>query len=121
MVTFFPRMSSRLMSLFVLRRSTCASPTRPSSSRACMLWNSRTSAPSGVTISIALAMVHLRGASLGGTNDETSHRQAGLHPQVGVENIGRQTRVSEQPLDVAACMTVAAVKLEVVIGYSLAD
>src|SRR3954469_1276788 len=59
MVTFFPRMSSTLTSFFLLRRSSWYSNGRLISSRALMPWNSRTSSPSGVTISITLAMTSL--------------------------------------------------------------
>src|SRR4026208_700120 len=59
MVTFLPRISSTLTSFFLLRRSRWYSNGRLIPSRAFVPWNSRPSPPSGVTISITLAMTSL--------------------------------------------------------------
>src|SRR5215471_3789425 len=117
-VTFFPRMSSRLMSPFVLSRSIWYSLTRLSSSRACMVWNNSTSVPSGVAISMTLATVHRRDR-LRSLHHQPCYRCSRLHPQLRFDDVVSETRGGEQPFDVRARMTVAPVKFEPVVASRL--
>src|SRR5437868_6003287 len=115
-VTFLPRMSSTLTSSLVLRRSSWYSLIRPISSRACMPWNSSTSAPSGVVISITLAMAvsgHCRNVhGLRAGDDEAPHRSPGLEAQLGRQDRGLQPRFHQCAPDVAARMTVTTVEIQ---------
>src|SRR5262245_35137267 len=123
-VTFLPRMSSTLTSFFVLSRSSWYSPRRPSSSRACSPWNSSTSSPSGVVISITRMFLGLmclcrgrfRGLHFRRLHDEPRDRRAGFEPQFGAGDLGLEIVGGEDALDVVARVAVAAVWADGVAG-----
>ena len=49
------------------------------------------------------------------TNHQPRHRRAGLHAQLGLDDVGSQARKRQQPLDVVAGMTVTAMRLQTVV------
>src|SRR5262245_37138314 len=109
-------MSSRLTSLFMLRRSSWYSLGRLISSFACMPWNSSTSASSGVVISITLAMVcSCDAAALPRAHDKPLHGNAGFQAQVGAYDVRAQAGLQQDPLDVITAVVVAPVRLDAVV------
>src|SRR4030095_11266450 len=132
-VTFLPRISSMSTLPRALSRSSWNSLMRLSSSRACMVWNSSTSSPRGVAISIALAMsasgigrdqagarsphavIHLARAGVDRTDpahDQTAHGKAGFHSQLGSHDLRLEARVAQHPLHIRAGVRVASVGAE---------
>src|SRR4026208_1123284 len=119
-----------------------------------MPWNSRTSSPSGVTISITLVMTSLgidvrpfhagfdphrdrpriihprppppppaparfcppRGRILPRAYPQAGDRNAGLHPQISLTNLGHEFVIGEQPLDITARIPAPPVGLSGVAG-----
>src|SRR5262245_36440681 len=116
-----------LMSFLRLSRSSRYSLRRPSSSRPCMAWNSSTSGPSGVSISMTLGMVFSDGQALldrtrdrfRRPDDETGNRDSSFEAELASLDVWNQPHVGQQTLDVLSAMRVAAVRLQRVRAYQL--
>src|SRR3989442_2459629 len=110
------------MSLLRLSKSSRYSPIRLMSSLACMRWNSSTSGPSGVVISMTLAMVLSRPSAgadrragigrLRRAYDKTGNGHAGLEAQLAAPDVRMQPCPEEDALHLLRAMGIAPIRLE---------